>query len=241
MSARRFPTVAKRKAAVGGLAVAALTAAGLTLGPATAGATEDVVSTATAISASGVVTVEKTPDLDSSNGFQEKSQVSVETPGDLLKTGVLNAMVDTESSEASVADVKVSLSEILKNDMAGLSAAVVEAKCDNGEGSAALVDATIAGKSLDVTPPPNTEIGIPGLAGVTLNKQVTNDDGSVSVTAISLDLGVQQLDLSSVTCAAGAGGDEPGTDEPGDDNGNDDGGDEAPKPTPVEGTHPVTG
>lgn len=234
MSARRFSFASKAPVAISGLAVSALTAVGLTLAPATAGATDVPLSTAYAIAASGVVNVDKTPDLDSEKGFQEKSTVGVEAPAGLLSVGVLNASVDTSSASASVADLKVGLSEIVDSDVLGISASVIEATCENGEGSAALADAKVAGQNLDVSPPANTEIGLPGLGGVTLNKQVTNDDGSLTVTAISVDLGgLQTIEIASATCAAGEDGpsEEPSTDKPG----------EAPRPTPVAGHHPVTG
>ncbi|MQA07275.1 MAG: hypothetical protein GEU98_01765 [Pseudonocardiaceae bacterium] len=233
MSARRAAY------AVGGAAVAALTAVGLTLSPATAGASGDTLSTAYAIGASGLLDVAKTPYLDSSNGFQEKSLANLDVPENLLSTGVLNSSVDEGSASSSVADLKVSLAQILDNDMLGLTASLIKATCEEGEGSAALADAKIAGKDLDVSPPPNTGVEVPGLGGVVLNKQEKNEDGSLSVTALHIDLGGQQtIDIANASCGMS---EDDAPKPPGDgDDGGDDGG-KAPRPTPVAGHHPVTG
>ncbi len=72
-------------------------------------------------------------------------------------------------------------------------------------GSTTLVGATVLGETLTAEPEPNTEleVEIPGVAtvGVTLNRQVQNPDGSLSVTALVLEINV--LDLVTGTLQVG--------------------------------------
>jgi hypothetical protein len=77
-----------------------------------------------------------------------------------------------------------------------LAAELITATCSSDlggvTGSSTLVDADVLGTALEEEPAPNTEIeiGIPNVAeiDVTLNRQVENPDGSLSVTALVLEI-----------------------------------------------------
>jgi hypothetical protein len=53
-------------------------------------------------------------------------------------------------------------------------------------------------------PAPNTVIGVPGIANITLNEQTTAGDGTLTVTAISIQLlgSTQTIDLATSVCNA---------------------------------------
>jgi len=72
-------------------------------------------------------------------------------------------------------------------------------------GSTTLVGATVLGETLAVEPPPNTEftISLDSIAtvGVTLNRQVQNPDGALSVTALVLEVDI--LDIATGTLQVG--------------------------------------
>jgi hypothetical protein len=155
-----------------------------------------------AVSASGLLRVAKTPSVDDSDGFAEASLAELRVPT-LADLKVLNARAGSNQSRASVADLSVGLG--LGKPL--LTASAVEARCDQGKASSSLARARLGGVPLDIQAPPNTSVAVPGLASVTLNKQVSHDDGSVTVTAISINVnGLQTLDLASATCAPGNGG-----------------------------------
>lgn len=82
-----------------------------------------------------------------------------------------------------------------------------------GTSSVGSLRITILGKAvtLPATPPPNTKVSVPGLIDITLNKQVRNANGSLTVTALAVEstplfetLVQGNLDglFASVTCGA---------------------------------------
>ncbi|PXY34301.1 MULTISPECIES: choice-of-anchor P family protein [Prauserella] len=256
--------MSKRRLAVTGVgALSAVLTAGVLLAP-TASATGGENS-AFAISANGLLKIAPTPYVDDTNGATEESVVRLDVPQNLLSLGVLNARAGDGYAKSSIADLRVSLNALPDLGL-GLSqplvaAEAIEANCEDGVASSSVAGASVAGIALDVAAPPNTAIEVPGLASVTLNKQVTNDDGSTTVTAISIKVNkLQSLDLASATCTkADDDGGKPSTPPttPGDDDG-DNGGDNgddsnggsgsqadkdgmAPVPTPVKGHLDVTG
>lgn len=268
------PTLFKKKAAaLGAGALAAVATAGLTMTPVSA--TETSLNTAYAAKAEGLVGIESTPYLDSSEGYQREQLANADL-APLLDVGLLRAEVGENYAKAKVTDLKLlgglnpanlpselaelptELVDTLKQLSPGssekinwlLHAGVIKAECEDGEGSAHIAGLKLPGElqqeKVEVTPPPNTEIPVPGVLEVTLNKQVTNEDGSLTVTGVSIDLleGTQTIDLSSVTCSAGVGednGDDGKSDDKGDDGDKGDGPIEAPEPDPIRGHHAVTG
>ncbi|MGH9049297.1 MAG: choice-of-anchor P family protein, partial [Acidimicrobiia bacterium] len=94
-----------------------------------------------------------------------------------------------------------------------LAAELISATCSADlsgvTGSTSLVGASVLGESLEVEPEPNTEFEIPIPSGSsisgTLNRQVENPDGSLSVTAIVLEIDLLglvsgTLEIGPATC-----------------------------------------
>ncbi|APU17274.1 MULTISPECIES: choice-of-anchor P family protein [Actinoalloteichus] len=217
-------------------------------------------SSAFALRAQGLLAVEPTPQLTGEHGFQQRSVADLSVANGLVQAGVLNTEVDTHRAKSSVTDLRVGLTGALLSELGlgDLAATAVEATCDQGRGETRLVGATLGGVALDASAGPNTGVDVPGLATVLLNRQVTNPDGSLTVTALSVEVaGLQSVDIASATCAAGAEGPEspeptdpqqpepeqpgaepeqPETEGPGAESPQ-----PAPRPTPIRGHHPVTG
>jgi hypothetical protein len=199
------------------------------------------VSSAYGVSATGLINLPAIPAVSSVAGPKDKSLVEL-PPNPLVKLKVLHTSATAGRSRASVVDLKVA--------KAALSAHLITAKCVDGQGSSHLVKASLGGHKLAVDAAPNSAVNIPvqglGAVSVVLNKQVNNPDGSLTVTAIEVKLGLvggkgQAIDISSATCAAagdatppkvpGSPTPTPSTNPPG----------EAPAPTPVPSDLPVTG
>lgn len=190
----------RKKALAGGMSVlSAALVAGIVLTPA-AGATEMKHSggfSAYAISGTGLLKVDPRPSVTDAQGFSEESLANFKLPQGLADLKLLNARAGSGQSRASIGDLKIGLGP----GRPVLAASAVEAQCGHGHHSSSLARATLGDHKLGVGAPPNTKVAVPGLASVTLNKQVTNKDGSVTVTALSIDVdGIQKLDLASCTC-----------------------------------------
>lgn len=189
------------------------------------------------VSAVGLVNVPQTPQVSSLNGPRSKSLAEL-PPNPLVKLKVLHTSAVPGHSRAAVVDLKVL--------PAALSAHLVTARCVDGKGSSHLVKASIAGRRLAVSAAPNSTISVPvegvGTVSVVLNKQARNADGSLTVTAIEMKLGLatgqaQTIDVSSATCAAGAPKPPAPTPTPTQPSPPS----QAPVPTPVPTDLPVTG
>ncbi|MCW2947259.1 MAG: hypothetical protein JWR24_3976 [Actinoallomurus sp.] len=208
---------------------------------ATSGGTSGGTGSAFGISASGLVNIPETPAVTSSAQPSHKSLVEV--PGNpLVHLSILRTQATPGRSEASVVDLKVlnvvpsSQLKLPLSSKAVLSAKLITARCVDGAGTSQLVKVKLAGQSLiEAGTSPNSTLTVPvqglGDVQVTINKQVRNADGSLTVTALELAVAAlgktQLIDISSATCSAGESTPTP----PG----------EAPKPTPVPSDLPVTG
>ncbi|MEV5711295.1 choice-of-anchor P family protein [Actinoallomurus sp. NPDC052274] len=228
-------------AAIAGALAAPLAMAG------TASATTGTGS-AYGLAATGLVAIPATPAVAAT---ADRSLLHLPA-NPLIDVKALHVTAKPAYARASVTDLSVA--------KAALTAHLVTATCDNGTARSHLAKASLAGHRLAADAAPNSALSIPvqglGTANVTLNKQVRNADGSVTVTAIeaTLPLGAghtQTLSVSSATCAGAAenppsqppGNPKPPTptptatgspvptQPPG----------QAPKPTPVTGDLPVTG
>ncbi|SFJ78792.1 hypothetical protein SAMN05421835_108291 [Amycolatopsis sacchari] len=212
--------LSRKKAVAGGIgALSALLVAGTVLAPA-AGATTrttDGVNSAFAISATGLLTIKPTPSVNDEDGFSQESVARLRLPASLVDLRALNAQAGAGTAKASILDVSVGLGV----GKPLLSASAIEAECENGKATSSLAKAKIGDINLGVAVPPNTAIKVPGLLSVEVNKQVTHKDGSVTVTALSINVdGVQKIELASATCYPGD-----------DDNGGGDGDTPTTKPT----------
>lgn len=266
----------KVTAVCGAGAASAILAAGLLFTPAASatGNPHEGENSAYAIAAKGLVTIPKTPDV---HGSGKASAVTVDVlPGNpFLSAKALNAKAGEGKASASVAQVDIDLAKLaaqapklpeLPGQLADLTRKlhlpadaanppkitlkVISAKCtDGGAASASLVSIKVGNDKHSIDLPTNagTPVQIAKLLTLQVNKQVKNDDGSRTVTAVSLSLLpgtplAQTVDLASATCSGegnGGGTTEPskpgnGGEKPGP-NG------EAPRPTPAKGHLDVTG
>jgi hypothetical protein len=183
-------------------------------------------SSAFGISASGPLSIPRTPSVSSASRPNTKSLTSL--PGNPpVQLAIVRTRATPGHAEASVVDLRIAKAAIIPT--AVLSAKLITAGCDGGSGRSRLVDVRLAGRSIQAGASPNSRLTVPvqGLGGmaVTINKQVRNGDGTLTVTALELAVQAlgksQTIDISSVTCAGAPG--------------------EAPKPTPVPSDLPVTG
>jgi hypothetical protein len=109
------------KAAIGATALLAGAASIVVVGGATSGNAAGVPSSAYGITASGLIPIEPTPYVESTDGsLQEESVVGIPVDG-LLDAGVINAAAENDHAVASVADVSLT-GGVLSN--AGLDAAL---------------------------------------------------------------------------------------------------------------------
>ncbi|ASR38394.1 hypothetical protein BAY61_29155 [Prauserella marina] len=251
----------RRLAACGVAAASAALTAGMLFAP--AASADEAKNSAFALSATGLIKIDPVPYVDDTNGAAEKSVAEIGAEQQLAHVELLNARAGDGFAKSSVAGLSLDLSPLADLGLSKplLSAEAVEATCDNGVGSSSLANAKLGDIPLDVSAPPNTGVEVPGVASVLLNKQTQNDDGSLTVTAISIEVnGLQTIDVASATCAEAAEvpeqpepTDPPGDDDNGGDDGDngDNGGDNgdnggsqvgaAPVPTPVKAHLDVTG
>ena len=162
-----------------------------------------------ALSATGLLKIEPLPHVDNGKGFQQQSVAAFATPNKAVTADLLNAQAGSGHAKASVADLALDAGQLklLGAGIPALAASVVAAQCADGAGSASLADAKLGETKLDATPAANTELKVPGIVKVVLNKQHRNRDGSLTVTAISISVNkVQSVDIASVTCAANQDG-----------------------------------
>jgi hypothetical protein len=168
----------------------------------------------------------------SSNGKAEGSSL-LSTPSiPALTASALHVFANGEqgTARASAADLNIG---------GKLIASLVTASCKPGGGNATLLNAIVAGHAIPVAPPPNTTIAVPPGAGhivaITLNKQVANSQGGLTVTAIEVQLGTgsaqKTIDISTANCAAPTAHTSPATPAV----------PAAPAPVPLRGELPVTG
>jgi len=128
----------------------------------------------------------------------------------LLTTGVATATADGTSASETVNNIAVTLSLL-----ASLSADSITSSCsfntNTGQMNTPTVGITngaintgLTTINLAANPAPNTVIGVPGVANVTLNAQTTAGDGTLTVTAISVQLlgSTQTVDIATSVCNA---------------------------------------
>lgn len=210
--------------AVAGALAAPVAAAALVVPASATGG--PAASSAFGISASGLVNIPPTPEV--SSAVRPNTREVFSLPGKpLVELSVLRARAVPGHADATVTDLHVA--RAMLSSRAVLSAKLISATCDNGEGSSRLVDVRLAGRRIQAGASPNSTITVPvqgvGAVQVTINKQVRNPDGSTTVTALELAVSAlaksQTIAVSSATCAGVPG--------------------EAPVPNPVPSNLPVTG
>ncbi|MQA77850.1 MAG: hypothetical protein GEV10_05120 [Streptosporangiales bacterium] len=143
---------------------------------------------------SGNDVIKKTPFVESTDGKLVKErtasipardwQPTVALPiiGDdaPMDVGALEVLAEKNHAEARIGNLN------LGGD-AGITAELIEATSENAVGSSKIVGLKIGNNDLSglaPSPAANTTIGVAGLLEITLNEQITNDDGSLTVNAV---------------------------------------------------------
>jgi hypothetical protein len=136
-----------------------------------------------AISATGLLPIEPMKFVESDGELVRDEVLAVGERTELenagIFVGVLNSAAEAGRAEASV--LRLELLDLLRAD-------VFRTFCDGDEGGVELVNGTLLGQKLPDTPVPSTEINGSPLVRVTLNDQVRNTDGSLTVTGLELTL-----------------------------------------------------
>ncbi|NDU73185.1 hypothetical protein GWI34_11140 [Actinomadura sp. DSM 109109] len=208
------------------LATAGLLATGIaaSLTPAASAAAPATEGSAYGLTVTGPLAVPPVPAVSSSTGPVSKS-VLREDRTKLVKASALDVGASASRARSAVAHLSVPSAKLLAD--------AVTARCDAGRGGAHLARATLAGKRLDATPPPNTTVPVDvdglGRTALVLNKQQRMADGRLAVTGIELALPGKKgaIRVASATCGKAAGPAH--------------GPVEAPAPKPVRHDLPVTG
>ena len=127
----------------------------------------------------------------------------------LMTTGVAHASAGPTSASATVNTIVASLGKLV-----ALRARTVTSSCrfntNTGvvSGSAHINNGQVTGLAVPISlasnPAPNTVVGVPGIATITLNRQTTAIDGTLTVQAIHVSLigSAQTLDIGVSVCNA---------------------------------------
>jgi hypothetical protein len=128
----------------------------------------------------------------------------------LITTGLITDTANATSASSTIADVRATLL-----GRTGLAATAVTSSCTfntntghvTGTSSITGGHVTVAGIpliALAANAAPNTTVSVPGVATITLNRQVTAGDGTLTVDAIYVNLlnGTQTLTIGTSTCNA---------------------------------------
>jgi hypothetical protein len=126
----------------------------------------------------------------------------------LLTTGIVTDTAGPTSASSTVARIRAGLGKLVS-----LTATAVSSSCtfntNTGKvsGTAHIVNGAVTGVlpiTLATHPAPNTTVGVPGIATLTLNKHSTALDGTLTVTAIYVRLlgSTQTLSLGVSVCNA---------------------------------------
>jgi hypothetical protein len=163
----------------------------------------------------GVVTVNVPPtpavSLPPGGGNDSESLANVNVPG-VVQTGVLN--VETQGSTGPGGSAQSAASVANPNVLDGtVTADVISSECLSDEsgstGSSTLLGAEILGNpAIDLSPPPNTVLGIPGLVSIILNGQsgsTTADSTQLTVRALEVQV-LQALNVGNVVVSESACG-----------------------------------
>jgi hypothetical protein len=142
-------------------------------------------------------------------GTSPATVASVNVAG-LLTTGVITDTADATDASSTIANVAATLSAV-----ATVRAAAVTSSCtfDTNTGTVTGTSGITNGRvalvglaniALDANAAPNTTVNVPGIATITLNRQTTAPDGTLTVDAIYVDLlgDTQAITIGTSTCNA---------------------------------------
>ncbi len=142
-------------------------------------------------------------------GTSPATVASVDVAG-LLHTGVITDTADATDASSTIADVRATLSTV-----ATVRANAVTSSCTFDTNTGAVTGTSsitngrvalvgLANIALDANAAPNTTVSVPGIATITLNRQTTAPDGTLTVDAIYVDLlgDTQTITIGTSTCNA---------------------------------------
>jgi hypothetical protein len=169
----------KKLAGAGVAAVGAATAAAALLFGSTAAVADEAGpdSSAYGISASGLITVDPIPYVESRDGKPAHDELLKLAPADDLSVGVLT--VDAKPGAATASVARVNVLGLLKADL-------VTTSCKGGDGALEIIKGSVLGTKLPENPIAGQKIDVSPLLTVTLGDQTRNPDGSLTVTGIEL-------------------------------------------------------
>ena len=172
------------KKLAGAGAVGAAAVAALLLGSTPAFAQESGNDYAFGIEAAGVLAFDALPRVESTDGQLVGDEVVA--IGDVLgehEDAIAFGLLTTEarSGFAQTAVTELNLLDLLRADK-------VRTWCEDGDGGLEVINGTILGQAIPDTSVPNHEIDLSPIARLTLNDQVRNADGSLTVTGIKLEV-----------------------------------------------------
>jgi hypothetical protein len=126
----------------------------------------------------------------------------------LLTTGIVTDTAGSTSASSTVADPSARLTRV-----STLSATTVASSCSFNtttgtvSGTSSITDGAVRvlglpARTLASNPAPNTTVSVPGIATITLNRQTTASDGTLTVSAIYVSLlhRAQTLTLATSVC-----------------------------------------
>lgn len=153
---------------------AATAVAALLLGTVSGSAAEPTAS-AYGLSAEGLVPIAPTPQVEAPPDGQD-ALLEVPSP---LGVGVLKVKAAGHTSSATAVDLDIA--DLIK-------AKIIEASCDNGVGDASILGGTVAGSELPASPAVGDGLDVSPIAKVTVNRQTNNDDGTLTVDALVVEV-----------------------------------------------------
>lgn len=194
---RNFRVVAQVAAAV---SVAGVVVAAAAL-PASAAAPNEAYAAA----ATGLISLSQQA-LATYPGTSPVQLADIDVAG-LVSTGLLTDTAGPTSASSTIANPSVDLGVENLTATAITSSCSLDTNTGTVSGNATLANAKTTGLlpiTLAANPGPNTSVSIPGIASLTLNKQVTAPDGTLTVTALEVTLlgSTQTLDLGVSVCNA---------------------------------------
>lgn len=142
-------------------------------------------------------------------GTSPATVASVNVAG-LLTTGIITDTADATDASSTIATVDATLSTL-----AAVRASAVTSSCtfDTNTGTVTGTSSITNGRvalvgaaniALAANAAPNTTVSVPGIATITLNRQTTAPDGTLTVDAIYVDLlgDTQTITIGTSTCNA---------------------------------------
>ena len=142
-----------------------------------------------------------------SPGTSPVTLANVAIPG-LLRAGVVTDTADATHASSRIANVRLNLAPLMSARVRAVtSSCTFDPNTGTVSGDASLVGGSVSTavpSLMPVHPAPNTVITVPGVATITLNRQTTAADGTLTVDAIFVSLlGTSQtLTVATSVCNA---------------------------------------